>query len=170
MITLLSVTTGKATLGGLFIGWNSSDWHVSAVARNHRRINACQIIIIVRLLVNLRAGRAPRQRVEDAVLLHKSGVGSSTITDSPSVVFQADSPRQHWRRNRLRHRVKLDVVKAHRIAATFGAVVNASYGYDVIETRTNLCIHTGQAELRRRNRFIRLSRADKDLRLDSHAV
>src|SRR5205807_9885475 len=95
---------------------------------------------------------------------------ASTISDSPSVVVLANSPRQHGRRNRSGHRVKLDVVKAHRIAATFGAVVNASYGYDVIETRTNLCIHAGQAELRRRDGFIRLSRAVEDLRLDSHAL
>ena len=49
VITLFSVTHGQGSLGGLFIGWNRSDWLVSAVARNHSRINARQVIIIVRL-------------------------------------------------------------------------------------------------------------------------
>src|SRR5438046_10696707 len=98
MITLLSVTTGKATLGGLFIGWNSSDWHVIAVARNHRRINACQIIIIVRLLVNLRAGRDSRQRGRKGVVVDKSGGGCCHISGRVSALAQDGGEREHGRR------------------------------------------------------------------------
>ena len=170
MIALLGVGDGEGAFGGLFIARHEADRRVSAVGGDDTcdgiRINAGEVVIIVRLLIPLMAERASRQVVENPILLHKGGIGSSTVTDRPVVIIEADGPGEHWRRKGI----KLDIVDTHPLAATVPAVIDSFKGYDVIEARANLGVHTGQSEWRCGVIHIQLCGADNNLRLNQHAI
>ena len=170
MIALLSVGAGESALGGFFVTGHQANRRVSAILGDDTcdgiRINAGEVVIIVRLLIQLMAERASRQVVENPILLHKGGIGSSTVTDRPVVIIEADGPGEHRRRKGI----KVDIVDTHPLAATVPAVIDAFKGHDVIEARANLCVHTGQSEWRCGVIHIQLCGADNNLRLNQHAI
>ena len=170
VIAQFGVTASEAAFGSLFIDRNRTDWGVVAVVGDDGRVRAGEIVIIVSLSINLRAVRNSRQRVGNSIFLHKGGVGSPTVTYRPSIIIEANRPREHRRRDSFGLLIKLDIVDTHPIAATVGIVIDASQAHDVIKARTNFCVHTGQSELRGRVILIQLSSADENLRLDQHSI
>src|SRR6185369_6361718 len=82
------------------------------------------------------------------------------------VIVRADAPRER----RLWIRVEFDVIKSYPVATILGAVAEAPKADDVIEAGTDLRVHTGQRELRRRDRLAQLRSADDDLSLNQHVV
>ena len=148
MVALSIVIAGEGAFGGLFVGQHCADRHVVAVfgddAGNDIRINAGEVVVIVGLLIGLRAVWVSGRRV-DASFLHETSVRSPTVARRLCVIVPADRPGER----RRQYRVKLDIVDSHRIAATIGAEADAFQSQDIIESRTNLCIHTGHRECRR---------------------
>src|SRR5436190_7011756 len=100
MIPEIIVRGGESAFSGLFIEWNHSDRCVRAIGGNHTGITSGEIIVVVRLLIDLRTGRISRQRVNAAVLLNKRCIGSAAIARGPPIVVLANSPQQNWRRRR----------------------------------------------------------------------
>ena len=107
MITQIIVGAGEGPLGGLFVDRNHADRRVIAVpvgdAGDDRGISAGEVVIIVRLPIDLRAVRDSRQRVDRPIFLHEGRVGSPTVAGIRSRtrlvgIFEPDGPEERQRR------------------------------------------------------------------------
>src|SRR5829696_160233 len=98
MIAQIKVATGEGALRGFFVDGHDTYGCVSAVVSNdaigNRRILSREVIIIIGLLIDLRAGGAAWKGLDASVLLNEAGVGSPTITRRPGSIVDSDSPEK----------------------------------------------------------------------------
>src|SRR5690349_18170092 len=98
MKSQIVVGGSERSLGGLFIGGDITDRGIIAAFGDDRR-DCCQIttgkvIIVIRLLVNLRAVRDTWQWTNNTIFLHEAGVGSSAVTFRPTLIVKPGCPQE----------------------------------------------------------------------------
>ena len=167
MVAQIVVFGTEGALGGLFVSWHDTYRVIVSplILNDGLRVNPGEVVIIVRLQINLGAGGVSWEFV-DAGLLNEGGVDSSTIANRPTIVIQPYGQRKHW----LRHWIQLDIVDTHPIASAVRVVIDTFERDNVVKARTDFSTDALQRERRRRIIGVQVFRVNDNLLLDELVI
>ena len=169
MVAEFIVRTSEGAFSSFLVDRHQTYRFIVTVGWDDIRIITRKVIIIVPLLGDFRVGGISWQII-DSFLLHKGGIGSAAIPLGPAIIILANRPWKDGRRDNLGLVIKLNVVDAHPAPSPIRIITGASETNDVIESLTDLRIHTFQRELRCFEIDIQLCTANKNLGLYQHSV